>query len=37
MERFLDLGACLGGVRRAHELAHAEQPRARVVYVDPTP
>ncbi|MFC5118845.1 hypothetical protein ACFPN7_33315 [Amycolatopsis halotolerans] len=27
----------MGGVRRAHELAHAEQPRARVVYVDPTP
>jgi hypothetical protein len=37
IEQFLDLGAGLGGVRPVHELAQAEQPRARVVYVDRDP
>jgi hypothetical protein len=37
IEQFLDLGAGLGGVRHVHELAQAEQPRARVVYVDRDP
>ncbi|WP_424187606.1 SAM-dependent methyltransferase [Actinokineospora sp. G85] len=37
IEQFLDLGAGLGGVRHVHELARAEQPRARVVHVDRGP
>ncbi|WNV90261.1 SAM-dependent methyltransferase [Umezawaea sp. Da 62-37] len=37
IEQFLDLGAGLGGVRHMHELAQAERPRARVVYVDRDP
>ena len=37
IEQFLDLGAGLGGVRPVHELAQAEQPQARVVYVDRDP
>ncbi|ANZ36031.1 hypothetical protein BBK82_08065 [Lentzea guizhouensis] len=37
IEQFLDLGAGLGGVRHVHELAQAEQPQARVVYVDRDP
>lgn len=37
IEQFLDLGAGLGGVRHVHELAQAEQPQARVVYVDCDP
>lgn len=37
IEQFLDLGAGLGGVRHVHELAQAERPQARVVYVDRDP
>lgn len=37
IEQFLDLGVGLGGVRHVHELAQAEQPQARVVYVDCDP
>ncbi|MEV6712632.1 SAM-dependent methyltransferase [Lentzea sp. NPDC051208] len=37
IEQFLDLGAGLGGIRHVHELAQAEQPQARVVYVDRDP
>ena len=35
--QFLDLGAGMGGVRHVHEVAQAEQTRARVVYVDRDP
>lgn len=37
VEQFLDLGAGLGGVRHLHELAQAERPQTRVVYVDRDP
>lgn len=37
IEQFLDLGAGLSGVRHVHELAQAEQPQTRVVYVDRDP
>lgn len=37
IEQFLDLGAGLGGVRHVYELAQAEQPGARFVYVDCDP
>lgn len=37
IDQFLDLGAGLGGVRHVHELAQAEQPQARVVYIDCDP